>query len=81
MLRSTVSNLYMTGVSFQPYDYPLQNEKLANLYLKSVIGTIGSFATVGTGFAQPRRTSPKFDWNSNFIRIYDLSKITEVRSE
>lgn len=69
----------MTGVNYQPEpSYPLQNEKLANLYVKSVVSSLGSFSTLGTGFVQPVRRAPKLDWNANYIRIYDAIRSLRV---
>jgi hypothetical protein len=72
MLQSTVSNIYMTGATLnQMPQFPIKNYSLANLYVKSIVNSMGSFITLGTGFVQPARSAPVFEWYDNYIRIWD----------
>jgi hypothetical protein len=65
----------MTGMKLNPIaEFPLKNDRLANLYVKSVVGSMGSFTTLGTGFVQPVRKAPVFEWNANYIRIWDSNR-------
>ena len=56
--------------------YPIVNEKLADIYLTEIVAAFNGQYTLGTGFMQPRRITPKVVFWNETIQVYDT--VTEV---
>lgn len=55
-------------------DLPIENTKLANLYLKSLLGPLSGKLTLGTGFpCFTKSSSPRL--NDNHIALVEGSKL------
>jgi hypothetical protein len=79
-LKAVISSALITGCTWKPLDdFPIQNEKLANFYLKSLGNTFVGQVTLGSGFAQPKRKVPIFEFFANYIRISDGATVARVR--
>lgn len=50
-------------------DFPVENGDLAKLYITIVAATFNNKATVGTGFAQLSKNSPKVKFSPEAIKI------------
>lgn len=53
--------------------FPIVNEKLADLYLREIVTAFNGQSTLGTGFMQPERTTPKVIVWDEAVQIYDAA--------
>lgn len=51
--------------------YPVSNKELADIYLKDLISSLTNINTIGDGFLQPKRVSPRVTIEDAYVKIID----------
>ena len=79
-LMTKVTSMELINTTFEKTSFEISQVAQANLYIRSVLGQLTMFSTVGTNFTQPNRASPQVSYNANYIKVSDALSAMEFEA-